>query len=135
MKGKRYTTEEKVRILREADAGEQSIADVCREKNISDVTFHRWKRQFGHMDLNEAKRLKELAGVHAANSRDSERSSQGHPAGASPFRGPQISGFVKRVIHEEANREFREVLLHYVGISPELGARFYREMEQLMLEV
>ncbi len=60
MKGKRYTTEEKVRILREADAGEQSIADVCREKNISDVTFHRWKRQFGHMDLNEAKRLKEL---------------------------------------------------------------------------
>jgi putative transposase len=60
MKGKRYTTEEKVRILREADAGEQSIADVCREKNISDVTFHRWKTQFGHMDLNEAKRLKEL---------------------------------------------------------------------------
>jgi putative transposase len=60
MKGKRYTTEEKVRILREADSGEQSIVDICREKNISDVTFHRWKRQFGHMDLNEAKRLKEL---------------------------------------------------------------------------
>jgi putative transposase len=60
MKGKRYTTEEKVRILREADAGEQSIVDICREKNISDVTFHRWKRRFGHMDLNEAKRLKEL---------------------------------------------------------------------------
>jgi transposase-like protein len=34
--------------------------DICREKNISDVTFHRWKRQFGHIDLNEAKRLKEL---------------------------------------------------------------------------
>jgi plasmid stabilization system protein ParE len=42
---------------------------------------------------------------------------------------------VKRVIHEEANREFREALLHYVSISPELGARFYREMEQLMLDV
>jgi putative transposase len=60
MKGKRFSTEEKVRILREADAGEQSVADFCREKNISDVTFHRWKRQFGHMELNEAKRLKEL---------------------------------------------------------------------------
>ena len=60
MKGKRYTTEEKVRILREADAGEQSIVDICREKNISDVTYHRWRKQFGHMDLNEAKRLKEL---------------------------------------------------------------------------
>jgi putative transposase len=55
MKGKRFSTEEKVRILREADAGEQSVADFCREKNISDVTFHRWKRQFGHMELNEAK--------------------------------------------------------------------------------
>jgi putative transposase len=60
MKGKRYTTEEKVRILRDADAGEQSIVDICREKNISDVTYHRWRKQFGHMDLNEAKRLKEL---------------------------------------------------------------------------
>jgi transposase-like protein len=31
MKGKRYTTEEKVRILREADAGEQSIVDICHQ--------------------------------------------------------------------------------------------------------
>jgi putative transposase len=60
MKGKRYSTEEKVRILREADGGDRSIVDICREKNISDVTFHRWKRQFGQMDLNEARRLKEL---------------------------------------------------------------------------
>ena len=59
MIGKRYSTEEKVRILRDVDAG-KSIVEVCREKNISDVTFHRWKRQFGHMELNEAKRLKEL---------------------------------------------------------------------------
>lgn len=60
MKGKRYTTEEKVRILREADGGQRSIVEICRERNISDVTFHRWKRQFGQMDLNEARRLKEL---------------------------------------------------------------------------
>ena len=59
MKGKRFSTEEKVRILREVDGG-KSIVDICREKNISDVTFHRWKREFGQMDLNEAKRLKEL---------------------------------------------------------------------------
>ena len=59
MKGKRHSTEEKIRILREADTG-RSIVDICREKNISDVTFHRWKREFGQMDLNEAKRLKEL---------------------------------------------------------------------------
>ena len=59
MKGKRYKTEDKVRLLREVDGG-KSIVEVCREKNISDVTFHRWRQQFGHLNLNEAKRLKEL---------------------------------------------------------------------------
>ena len=59
MKGKRYTTENKIRILREAD-GSKSIMEVCRERNISEVTFHRWKKQFGQLDVNEARRLKEL---------------------------------------------------------------------------
>ena len=59
MKGKRYATEDKIRILREADGG-RSIVEVCKERNISEVTFHRWKRQFGHMEVNEAKRMKEL---------------------------------------------------------------------------
>ena len=60
MKGKRYTTEDKIRLLREADRGEKSIQELCREENISEVSFHRWKRQFGQMDVNEARRLKEL---------------------------------------------------------------------------
>ena len=34
MKGKRYTTEEKIRILREADKG-KAITEVCREHNVS----------------------------------------------------------------------------------------------------
>jgi putative transposase len=60
MKGKRYTTEDKIRLLRAADQGEKSIQDICREANISEVSFHRWKRQYGYMDVNEARRLKEL---------------------------------------------------------------------------
>ena len=59
MKGKRYSTEDKIRILRQADAG-QSIGEVCREYNLSEVSFHRWKKQFGQMEVNEAKRMKEL---------------------------------------------------------------------------
>jgi len=59
MKGKKYTTEEKIRILRQADAGE-SIAEVCREHNLTQVSFHRWKKQFGQMEVNEAERVKEL---------------------------------------------------------------------------
>lgn len=59
MKGKTYTIEDKIHILRAADAG-KSIAEVCRENNIAEQTFYRWKRQFGNMEINEARRLKEL---------------------------------------------------------------------------
>jgi putative transposase len=59
MKDKRYTTEGKICILREADAG-KAINEVCRAHNLSEVSFHRWKRQFGMMEINEARRLKEL---------------------------------------------------------------------------
>lgn len=59
MKGKRHTTEDKIRILRAADGG-KNIVEVCKEKNISEQTFHRWKRQFGMMEVNEARRLKDL---------------------------------------------------------------------------
>lgn len=60
MKGKTYTTEDKIRILREVDRGGKSIQMVCQEQNISEVSYHRWRRQFGHMEINEARRLKDL---------------------------------------------------------------------------
>jgi putative transposase len=59
MKGKRYTTEDKIRILREVDGG-KTVQEVCREKNIAEQTFYRWKRVFGMMDISEVRRLKEL---------------------------------------------------------------------------
>ena len=49
MKGKRCITEDKIRILREADSG-KVILEVCQEHNISEVRFHRWKRQFGQFN-------------------------------------------------------------------------------------
>ena len=36
------------------------MQELCREENISEVSFQRWKKQFGQMDVNEARRLKEL---------------------------------------------------------------------------
>lgn len=59
MKGKRRSIEEKVRILRKAD-GEQTILQMCDEHNISEQTFYRWKKEIGLLDVNQAKRLKEL---------------------------------------------------------------------------
>ena len=59
MKGKRRSLEEKIRILRQAD-GEKTILDICQENNISEQTFHRWKKELGLLDVKQAKRLKEL---------------------------------------------------------------------------
>ena len=60
MKGKRYTTEQKIRILREAEQSDRTITDVCRTHQISEQTFHRWKREFGMLEVDQAKQLKEL---------------------------------------------------------------------------
>jgi putative transposase len=56
---KRFTEEQIVRILQEADAG-MPARDVCRKHNISEQTFYRWKSKYGAMDVSEVKRLKEL---------------------------------------------------------------------------
>ena len=54
-----HNTEEIIRILRQADGGETAQA-ICREHNISEQTFYRWKKKYGAMELADAKRLKEL---------------------------------------------------------------------------
>ena len=59
MKQKQHSMEEIIRILRQAD-GDETVASICREHNISKATFHRWRRKYGDMDLADAKRLKEL---------------------------------------------------------------------------
>ena len=59
MKQKNHTTEEIIRILRQAEA-EDTVEAVCRTHNISNATFYRLKKKYGDMDLADAKRLKEL---------------------------------------------------------------------------
>jgi putative transposase len=49
MKGQRYTSEQKIRMLREAEQVGRTIVSVCQEHGISEQTFHRWKRRFGMM--------------------------------------------------------------------------------------
>ena len=59
MKRKRHTTEEIIKILRKAD-GAQTVEEVCRDANISEQTFYRWRRKYGRMEMADAKRFKEL---------------------------------------------------------------------------
>jgi putative transposase len=59
MKQKRHTTEEIIRILREADGG-ANIEAVCREHNITATSYYRWKKKYGGMELQDARRYREL---------------------------------------------------------------------------
>ncbi len=63
MKRKRHTPEEIIRKLRDADvqlANGATIADVSKPLGISETTFHRWRAQYGGMQVGQAKRLKAL---------------------------------------------------------------------------
>jgi putative transposase len=60
MKAKRFSEEQIVRILREAEVGDKNIADVCRAHAITETTFYRWRRKFADLPLPEVRRLREL---------------------------------------------------------------------------
>ncbi len=47
-------------ILREADTGEKSVADVARQHGVSEPTIYGWRRKYGGMDPEEVRRLRTL---------------------------------------------------------------------------
>lgn len=59
MKQKRHTTEEIIRIIREADGG-KDLEAVCRKHNVSPASFYRWKKKFGGMELKDARKYRQL---------------------------------------------------------------------------
>lgn len=63
MKGKKYSVEQIVARLREAEklqAQGLTIAQVCKRMQISDQTFFRWRIKYGALKEDEAQRLKAL---------------------------------------------------------------------------
>jgi len=59
MKRARFTEEQIIGILKAAEAS-GNIRDACREHNVTEQTFYRWRRKYGGMDVSEAKKLKDL---------------------------------------------------------------------------
>lgn len=63
MKRRRHTPEQIVRKLAVADrllAAGKTVEEVCRELEVTESTFHRWRSQFGGMKADDAKRLRQL---------------------------------------------------------------------------
>jgi transposase-like protein len=63
MPKKRYTPEEIVAKLRQVDvlvSQGQNIADAIRQIGVSEVTYYRWRQEYGGLKTEQVKRLKEL---------------------------------------------------------------------------
>lgn len=63
MPRKSYSTEDIIRKLREADVmlgqGRQ-VSEVIRQLGVTNVTYYRWRKEYGGLKVDQAKRMKEL---------------------------------------------------------------------------
>ena len=64
MSRKRYTPEQIISMLREAEVAlsqGQTVGPVCRVLGGSEQSYYRWRREYGGLKIDQAKRLKDLA--------------------------------------------------------------------------
>jgi putative transposase len=60
MKQSKFSEEQIIAILREAEKGEQTIGAVCGAYSISENTFYKWRQKYGGIEVSESRRLREL---------------------------------------------------------------------------
>jgi len=61
---KRYTEEQIIKFLKEADSG-VAVKDLCRRHGFSEASYYLWRSKFGGMEVSDAKRLKALESENA----------------------------------------------------------------------
>jgi putative transposase len=60
MKKSQFSAEQIIAILNEAAKKETKLAEICRKHGITEQTYYRWRRAYGGLQVNEAKRLRVL---------------------------------------------------------------------------
>jgi transposase-like protein len=63
MAKKHHTPEQIIHLLRQAEvelSSGQAVAQVCRKVGVSEQTYYRWRKEYGGLRLDQAKRLKDL---------------------------------------------------------------------------
>lgn len=61
---KRFSEEQIIRAIKEHEAGAR-VEDICRKLGISNGTFYNWRSKYAGLEVNEAKRLRELESENA----------------------------------------------------------------------
>jgi transposase-like protein len=62
-RGKKHTAEQIVNLLRQVEVGVgngKTLPQACKEAEIVEQTYYRWRREFGGLKVDQARRLKEL---------------------------------------------------------------------------
>lgn len=60
MKRGQFSQEQITLLLHQAETGQQTISQICREAGITEQTFYRWRNKFGNMTTDDAQRLRTL---------------------------------------------------------------------------
>jgi putative transposase len=60
MRGTHQSQEQIIEILKQAESGGTTAAELCRRHGITEATYYRWKAKYSGMDVSDAKKLKHL---------------------------------------------------------------------------
>lgn len=60
MRQSKFTEEQIVALLREAEKGELTIQALAKDRGITEQTFYRWRKKYGGVEVQDLKRMREL---------------------------------------------------------------------------
>jgi len=65
MKKRRFTEEQIVGILREAELNRKPIGELCRQHGVSEQSFYRWRSKYGGMEVADVRQMRQLVQENA----------------------------------------------------------------------